>query len=728
MVLVHPDRLDTHPCRVSVSRRGLGIGRLAARPSRTAPSGPVLVVPWWAIEGLSADGTGEGPRGETLQAVRVVTEAGTLTVLGGAATVSVLVGRVARYSSRWRRARRPWRAGLSRRAVLASAAAGAAASGSWTAARSVAAAGGRGVTGVVTPAGALLVPLWCSLRYSGPGNLCAALAAAAGRALAWGWSWAAAALGLLLRPVVVVMAPVGARLGSTRLAAALRARRPGHRRGGPAVRPSFLGALAAIVLAGGLLLLSGADPGASGAPQAAAPPVATAPGPSLMTRMLGSLGDRTTGQAPLAPATAPPAPAPPSLADAAPLQPHEVFGFAPYWTLDQSAGFDVNGLTTIAYFSIGVNPDGTLDQSGPGWAGYESQDLADLVSRAHAAGSRVVLTVNCFDQGALDQLTSSPTAPATLSTALVDAVTAKNLDGVNLDFEGEGSGDQAGLTHLVSAVSAALKAVNPHYQVTMDTYASSAADPNGFYDIPALAPAVDGFFVMEYSLNLEATPSAESPLTSTMFSDLTTVTQYTSVVPASKVILGVPYYGYDWPTSDGTLGAQATGGATPVAYSQITAAGHPTYWDPVTDTGWTSYQVGGQWHETFYEDPSSLYMEAQLAQFFHIAGLGIWALGFDGNDPAMLGALLGFAPAAKGTLAGPTATPPSVTQPSASTTTTAPAVPAAAPAGVPTNPGASTTTTAPPRPRPRRRPSPPRRPRPPPPPPTRASGRASAWS
>ena len=426
-----------------------------------------------------------------------------------------------------------------------------------------------------------------------------------------------------------------------------------------------------------------------------------------MTRMLGSLGDRTTGQAPLAPATAPPAPAPPSLADAAPLQPHEVFGFAPYWTLDQSAGFDVNGLTTIAYFSIGVNPDGTLDQSGPGWAGYESQDLADLVSRAHAAGSRVVLTVNCFDQGALDQLTSSPTAPATLSTALVDAVTAKNLDGVNLDFEGEGSGDQAGLTHLVSTVSAALKAVNPHYQVTMDTYASSAADPNGFYDIPALAPAVDGFFVMEYSLNLEATPSAESPLTSTMFSDLTTVTQYTSVVPASKVILGVPYYGYDWPTSDGTLGAQATGGATPVAYSQITAAGHPTYWDPVTDTGWTSYQVGGQWHETFYEDPSSLYMEAQLAQFFHIAGLGIWALGFDGNDPAMLGALLGFAPAAKGTLAGPTATPPSVTQPSASTTTTAPAVPAAAPAGVPTNPGASTTTTAAPRPRPRRRPSPP---------------------
>ena len=63
-----------------------------------------------------------------------------------------------------------------------------------------------------------------------------------------------------------------------------------------------------------------------------------------------------------------------------------MFGFAPYWTLPESAGFDVQGLTTLAYFSIGVNPDGTLDESGPGWNGYQSQALVDLVNRAHAAG------------------------------------------------------------------------------------------------------------------------------------------------------------------------------------------------------------------------------------------------------------------------------------------------------------------------------------------------------
>jgi len=74
----------------------------------------------------------------------------------------------------------------------------------------------------------------------------------------------------------------------------------------------------------------------------------------------------------------------------------------------------------------------------------------------------------------------------------------------------------------VTAVSAAVHGANPHYQVTMDTYASSAADPGGFYNIPALSPAVDAFFVMEYSLNYASAPEPNSPLTSTMFSDLTT--------------------------------------------------------------------------------------------------------------------------------------------------------------------------------------------------------------
>jgi spore germination protein YaaH len=355
-------------------------------------------------------------------------------------------------------------------------------------------------------------------------------------------------------------------------------------------------------------------------------------------------------------ATSAPAPAPPSLAAAAPLSSHEIFGYAPYWTLSQSSAYDVANLTTLAYFSVDANADGTIDESGPGWNGYESQDLVNLVTRAHAAGDRVVLTVTCFSQASLNAITSDPNAAAKLSAALVADVSAKNLDGVNFDFEGEGSADQAGLTGLITQVSASLKAANPHWQVTMATYASAAADSSGFYNIAALAPAVDAFFVMAYDMNSRTTPSATSPLIGGSFNDTKALQEFTAVVPADKVILGIPYYGYDWPTTDGTATATATGGESPLSDAEIESSGHPTYWDPTTDTAWTSYQVGTQWHETYFDDPTSLALKAQLANSFHIAGLGIWALGMDNNDPSLLAALLGNAPATKDLQTGPTKT------------------------------------------------------------------------
>jgi hypothetical protein len=387
-------------------------------------------------------------------------------------------------------------------------------------------------------------------------------------------------------------------------------------------------------------------------------------GVTIMSREANEFASRATA-AELPAATTPPAPAPPSLAGSPALQSHEIFGFAPYWTLPQESGFNVSDLTTIAYFSVDVNGDGTVQNSGSGWTGYQSQALADLITRAHAAGSRVVLTASCFGQSLLNQLTSDPSAAKLLATTLVQLVSAKNMDGVNLDFEGEGSGDQAGLTSLVATVSAAFRAADAHWQVTMDTYASAAGDPGGFYDIAALAPSVDAFFVMAYDMN-GPTPSPTAPLTGTGFTDLRALQQYTSVVAPSKVILGVPYYGYDWPTSGPGLGATATGGKTPLSYSQIVGGNHPVYWDSATQTAWTSYQVGTQWHQTWFDDPTSLALKAQLANWFHIAGLGVWALGMDGNDPSMLAALLGNAPVVKNFQPGPGA---STTTTSSSTTT-----------------------------------------------------------
>ena len=96
-----------------------------------------------------------------------------------------------------------------------------------------------------------------------------------------------------------------------------------------------------------------------------------------------------------------------------------------------------------------------------------------------------------------------------------------------------GAATEQGLTALITQVSGALHAANPHWQVTMATYASAAADTGGFYDIAALAPAVDGFFVMAYDMNDRADPSATAPLIGGGYNDTEALQQFTAVVPAA---------------------------------------------------------------------------------------------------------------------------------------------------------------------------------------------------
>ena len=143
-----------------------------------------------------------------------------------------------------------------------------------------------------------------------------------------------------------------------------------------------------------------------------------------------------------------------------------------------------------------------------------------------------------------------------------------------------------------------LHSVDPHYQLTMSTYASSAGDPSGFYDIPGLSKWVNAFFVMAYGVNQGATGSQDEN------DDAAYVDQYVSEVGASKVILGLPLFGYDEPTKGPALGERPTGPAVPVTYAQAVASG-PTYWDAATDTAWTSYQSGGQWHQVFFDNANT---------------------------------------------------------------------------------------------------------------------------
>jgi spore germination protein YaaH len=363
-----------------------------------------------------------------------------------------------------------------------------------------------------------------------------------------------------------------------------------------------------------------------------------------------------------------------------PLRPHEVVGFAPYWSLGLAGGYPLQALTTVAYFGVDVAGDGSLVQSGPGWDGYRSSDLSGLLRRAHAAGAGVVLTATCFDAATLHSLVNDPQAAARLAGALGGAIRARGMDGANLDLEGVGGQDREAFASFATAVAGSLHAVDPRWQVTVDTYTTSASDSGGYFDVARIAPAVDALFVMAYDMQ-GAQPSPVAPLTGPGSNDTASVMAYRSVVPPSKVILGIPFYGVDWPTTGGDRSATATGSPRPTTYGELAVAGRPEYWDPAAASPWTSFQDGsGQWHVAFYEDPQSVAMKAELADAAGLRGVGVWALGMDGNDPAMAAALLGQAAPVKLAL-GPVPSP--APAPPAAQVAVPPAAPPRAPAPPP---------------------------------------------
>ncbi len=206
----------------------------------------------------------------------------------------------------------------------------------------------------------------------------------------------------------------------------------------------------------------------------------------------------------------------------------------------------------------------------------------------------------------------------------------------------------------MAQVGDVLRGANPDYQFTMATYASSAGDPDGFYDIRGLARSVDAFFVMAYDVNQG--PAAGPSAGSGPDSDAQYVHQYVSAVGASKVILGVPLFGYDMVTAGPALGAAVRGPAQPVTDAQAMASG-PTYWDAASDTAWTSYRAGGRWHQVFFDNANTLAMKEELASHSGLLGVGAWALGMEGSNDSLLSVLDGGAPPSRLPPVGPSVPP-----------------------------------------------------------------------
>jgi spore germination protein YaaH len=304
-----------------------------------------------------------------------------------------------------------------------------------------------------------------------------------------------------------------------------------------------------------------------------------------------------------------------------------VFGFLPYWEVGQP--LDYSRLTHVAYHAIDPATDGSV-AAWNGWPGSAP------IAAAHAAGTRVLLNITNFNMTTSTFL-ATPASRTALITTVVNSLKAANADGAVIDFEAVSAAQRNNLIAFTQEFKTALTANLPRGELYL---ATPAVDWSGAYAYRTLALSSDGLFIMAYDYYYSGSTTAGpvDPLNASARWDSYSVgwtvndyLTYAGTDMAPKLFLGVPYYGYDWPTNSLVPPSGATANATAKIYTTAVAnaATYGRQWDSPGSVPFYAYTATTP-HQCFYDDDVSLALKYDLANTSKFGGAGMWALGYDG--------------------------------------------------------------------------------------------------
>ncbi len=303
---------------------------------------------------------------------------------------------------------------------------------------------------------------------------------------------------------------------------------------------------------------------------------------------------------------------------------HTLYGFWPYWTDPADYEPDWNGLTHVAYFGLYPQADGTLDDS----AMYRYEDVRAM---AHANGVEVTISLPCFDKDTQDSILAYHRTD--LANNIQAAMNDYNADGVNLDFEFPretnsytGESNEELFEELMQIIDSTL---DSSYHVSF----CIAGGVEQVYRNPGLAQYIDDIFMMGYDYHWSNAPTTGpvSPFDDpTRFDVTNSVNILRDYYPDNKIILGVPFYGYDWPCEDDQPGSPTTGSGTAVFMKDAiqNADEYGRNWDEDSNTPWYVY-YDGEWRQCWYEDDESLGLKWDYVVAEGLSGTGYWALGYE---------------------------------------------------------------------------------------------------
>ena len=288
-----------------------------------------------------------------------------------------------------------------------------------------------------------------------------------------------------------------------------------------------------------------------------------------------------------------------------------------------------------------------------------SVPIATPLTALRAAGFQIIPTItDGMDKLVLANLLASAGTRAAIAKIISDFVSANNYDGIDLDFEGfafvDGNTTWAKTAPLwvafVKELSALLHSNNKLLSVSSPYNFNPTEVQKGYtvYAWPQIAPHIDRLRIMTYDYSV-AKVGPIGPITWTE----KTVAYATSIMPASKVYVGLAGYGRDWVTKvDGVcpapfinaikVGAKAAtfvmrDAAALAASYQVTPIydekmGEATFTYTKSYEGTTAAGLSTTCTATrtaWYQNAQSYLIRSALVAKYKLGGVTAWTLGME---------------------------------------------------------------------------------------------------
>ena len=305
-----------------------------------------------------------------------------------------------------------------------------------------------------------------------------------------------------------------------------------------------------------------------------------------------------------------------------------VYGFYPYWVYSWEYTIPRWDLVSrIAYFSAVADSEGNITNT-RGWP------VTSLINEARAHGVSVDLVCTLFDNDGsrIHYLLTNPSARARLAHNLANLLRLGG-EGINLDFEFPTAADSLLFPEFVQELRETLRAVNPDFYISVDI---PPVDWRGSFKLSELNQVCDFIFVMAYNYYYGGSsitgPIAPFDDPTESYDVVWTCNRYLGELggDGSKLVLGLPLYGYDWQCDGPNRGARTTSTGSPIFYYEAveSARVYGRLWDSNASSPW--YRLDS-WRQGWYEDAQALDYCYNFVLNQNLKGVGFWALGYDGG-------------------------------------------------------------------------------------------------